>query len=115
MQTDKMAGRREDVNFRILGVLKANPSASQREIAEALGVSLGGVNYCLKALVAKGHIKVDNFRASPNKLGYIYVLTPEGISHRAALAARFLKRKMAEYEAIRSEIDALQRDFVEGA
>jgi EPS-associated MarR family transcriptional regulator len=111
MVSEKNANRREDVHFRILGVVEQNPRASQREIAARLGVSLGGVNYCLNALVQKGHVKVENFKASTNKLGYFYVLTPEGVADRARLAARFVKRKMAEYEAIKAEIEGLRREF----
>lgn len=113
MTSEKNANRREDIHFRILRMLEKNPHASQREIAEELGTSLGGVNYCLNALIAKGHVKIDNFRTSKNKLGYVYVLTPEGIAHRAGLAVRFIKRKMAEYEAIKAEIEALRNDLGE--
>jgi EPS-associated MarR family transcriptional regulator len=97
----------EDVRFRVLRILETNPQFSQRQIAQALGVSLGGVNYCLRALIAKGHVKVANFRRSDNKLGYAYVLTPSGVAERAQLAGHFLKRKLREYEAIKAEIEAL--------
>lgn len=83
-------------------------------MAKALGVSLGGVNYCLNALIEKGHVRLGNFKASPNKLGYFYVLTPDGIAQRANLATRFIKRKLAEYEAIKAEIEALRNDFGDG-
>ncbi len=111
MNNDSDTTRQEDIHFRILRLLDQNPSASQRDIAVALGVSLGGVNYCLRALVAKGHVKIENFQASKNKLRYVYVLTPEGIAHRAKLAARFIRRKMAEYEAIKAEIESLRQDY----
>lgn len=98
---------REDVRFRILRVLELHPEYSQREIANSLGVSLGGVNYCLRALVEKGHVKVANFRRSETKLRYAYVLTPSGVAEKAVLTSRFLQRKIKEYEALKAEIDAL--------
>lgn len=98
----------EDVDFRVLRFVEENPDRSQREISRALGLSLGGVNYCLKALIDKGLIKIENFRTSSNKLGYLYVLTPQGIATRAALTSRFLRRKLAEYEALKAEIEAMR-------
>ena len=83
---------------------------SQRELAEALGVSVGAANYCLKALVEKGWVKLENFQKNPNKLGYLYLLTPMGIAAKAQLTARFLRRKVAEYDALRAEIDQLQAE-----
>lgn len=79
-------------------------------MAEALGVSLGKTNYCINALLNKGLIKVQNFRKSQNKLAYAYLLTPAGISAKADLAAKFLRQKMAEYEMLRLEIDALKNE-----
>jgi EPS-associated MarR family transcriptional regulator len=99
----------EDVDFRVLRFVEENPDRSQREISRALGLSLGGVNYCLKALIDKGMIKIENFRTSNNKLGYLYVLTPQGIAARAALTNQFLRRKLAEYEALKAEIEAMRR------
>jgi EPS-associated MarR family transcriptional regulator len=101
---------REDLRFKVLRMLETSPECSQRHIAEALGVSLGGVNYCLKALIAKGYVKMANFTQSNNKLRYAYVLTPSGISERALLTGRFLQRKMKEHAAIMAEIDALLQD-----
>jgi EPS-associated MarR family transcriptional regulator len=103
--------QREEVHFKVLRLIEARPDASQREIADALGVSLGAVNYCLRALLEKGHVKLANFRASKNKLGYVYVLTPEGLSHRAHLAASFIERKRAECEAILAELEAVRGEF----
>lgn len=111
MADSKVHRQREEVHFRILRLVEKRPEASQREIAEELGVSLGAVNYCVRALIDKGHLKLANFRAAKNKLGYVYVLTPKGIEHRASLAVRFIKRKMAEYEAIRAELEQLQDEF----
>jgi len=97
----------DDTRFRLLRLLEDEPELSQREISQRLGVSLGGVNYVLRALVEKGLLKVRNFRASDNKLRYAYVLTPRGIDAKARLTAGFLRRKMAEYDALRAEIEAL--------
>ncbi len=88
-------------------LLQENPDLTQRELAEKLGVSVGGVNYCLKALVDKGWVKMKNFAHSKNKFGYVYVLTPHGLSEKAELTGRFLKRKMAEYEMLKHEIEVL--------
>lgn len=103
--------QREDISFRVLRLLAEHPGYSQREMAVALGISLGRVNYCLKALTAKGHVKIENFNASPHKLGYLHVLTPRGIAERTRLAASFLKRKLAEYDALKAEIDALESEL----
>ena len=97
----------EDTTFRVMRLLEENPDLTQRELAERLGVSVGGLNYCLKALVQKGWVKVQNFSQSKNKFGYVYLLTPTGVAEKAALTGRFLKRKMAEYEALRAEIEGL--------
>lgn len=101
----------EDTRFRVMRALEGNPKLSQRELAAALGISLGVVNYCLKGLVEKGQVKVDNFRASGNKLRYAYVLTPRGMLTKARLTKSFLKRRMSEHEALRAEIEALQKEL----
>jgi EPS-associated MarR family transcriptional regulator len=98
----------EDTTFRVLRMLQSNPDMTQREIAEQLGISASGLNYCLKALIDKGWVKVQNFGQSKNKFGYIYVLTPQGIAEKALLTGRFLKRKMSEYQALKNEIETLQ-------
>lgn len=92
-------------------LLETNPEMTQRELAEALGVSLGAVNYCLKALVEKGWVKLENFQNNPNKLGYLYLLTPMGIAAKAHLTARFLRRKLAEHDALKAEIEQLRREI----
>ena len=89
--------------------LEQDPNLSQRALADATGISLGLVNYCLRGLIEKGHVKVRNFRNARNKLAYAYVLTPSGIAARLALTQRFLKRRMAEYEALHREIEELRR------
>jgi len=91
-------------------LIETNPTASQRDIAKSLGISLGAVNYCLNALVGVGFVKVRNFRASDNKLRYAYILTPKGAAEKAAIAGAFLQRKMQEYEALKVEIEALQQE-----
>lgn len=101
----------EDIHFRILRLLQDNPEWSQRELAQAVGISNGGVHYVLTALVEKGLVKLGNFTSSQDKRRYAYVLTPKGIAERAALTRRFLARKMAEYEALKSEIDTLRDEL----
>ena len=103
----------EERQFEALRLLEANPKMTQRELSEALGVSLGATNYCLKALVEKGWLKLENFRKNPNKLGYMYLLTPMGIGAKAQLTASFLRRKTAEYEALREKIGQLQAEMDE--
>lgn len=100
----------EDTYYRILRLLQDDPDMTQREIAAKLGLSASGLNYCLKALIDKGWVKVQNFSRSKNKFGYIYVLTPQGLTEKALLTGRFLKRKIQEYEALKAEIDALSTD-----
>jgi len=88
----------------LLRKIKDKPSSSQRELAEDLGFSLGKLNYCLKALKLKGLIKIDNFKKNPNKINYIYVLTPKGITHKTKLTINFMKRKMQEYDQLKKEL-----------
>lgn len=101
----------EETHYRVLRILEANPQISQRELAEKLGVSLGKVNYCIRALLDKGYIKANNFRSNQNKLGYVYLLTPSGLIEKAELAARFLKLKIDEYESLKVEIDLLSKEI----
>lgn len=107
--TDK-APLNENTRFTVLRLLQANPQMTQRDLAQALGVSLGKTNYCLKALLDKGLLKVHNFQSSQRKLAYAYLLTPSGIAEKAALTGRFLQRKMDEFEALRAEIESLQSE-----
>ena len=93
--------------LQVLKALQEKPDITQRELAAKLGVSLGQVNYCVKALVDKGHVKVSNFAASSNKLGYVYLLTPSGVTEKARLTAAFIERKLGEYKALHAEIIAL--------
>lgn len=97
-----------DVRFRVLHLLEEKPELTQRELAKKLGISLGSVNYCLRALIDIGHIKADNFKKARNKSIYLYLLTPKGVAEKAELTAGFLKRKMAEYHALKKEIKSIQ-------
>ncbi len=101
---------KDDTHFWVLKLMQDNPGMTQRALAKELGMSLGGANYCLQALVEKGWLKMQNFSKSHNKLGYAYLLTPVGIAEKTALTGRFLKRKMQEYENLKAEIEALQKD-----
>ena len=108
--TSRQAQIQEDTYFRVMRILQENPDLTQRELAEKLGVSVGGLNYCLKALMDKGWVKMQNFQKSKNKFKYVYLITPQGIAERVALTSRFLDRKMQEYEALKAEIESLHQD-----
>jgi EPS-associated MarR family transcriptional regulator len=108
--TSRQAKLQEDTYFRVMGILQENPDLTQRELAEKLGISVGGLNYCLKALMEKGMVKMKNFTTSKNKFGYVYVLTPTGLAEKADITHRFLQRKMDEYEALKVEIEALRAE-----
>ena len=99
---------REQLRLAVMRVIEANPEISQRQLAAELGVSLGGVNYALKALIERGFVKADNFRKSGRKAAYLYVLTPKGIAEKSSLATAFLERKLEEYEVLRCVIEALK-------
>ena len=92
-------------HFNILREIDKKKSLSQRELAKETGVSLGKLNYCLKALKEKGLIKIKNFKKNPNKINYLYVLTPEGLSQKTKLTINFMKRKMSEYDELKKEYD----------
>lgn len=98
----------EENHLKVLRLLEADPHLNQRDLADALGVSLGKTNYCIKALLDKGLIKMQSFSKSPTKLAYAYLLTPAGITAKASLTVRFLEYKIAEYESLRQEIEALK-------
>lgn len=91
--------------FDILRKINNNPNSSQRDLAKQLGFSLGKLNYCLKALKEKGLVKIENFTKNPNKLNYIYVLTPQGINEKTKLTVNFMKRKMKEYDELKKELN----------
>ena len=104
----RQADLQEDTNFRVMRILEDHPAISQRELSKKLGVSLGGVNYCLSALIDKGFVKAKNFSNNANKVSYAYLLTPKGIREKSQLTVRFLQRKMQEYEDLRREIELLK-------
>jgi EPS-associated MarR family transcriptional regulator len=97
----------DEIQLKVLRMLHEQPDLSQRNLAKQLGVSLGGINYCFKALVDKGWLKLENFKKSKHKLGYIYLLTPEGLGQKKNLTKKFLAQKLLEYEALQKEIEYL--------
>jgi EPS-associated MarR family transcriptional regulator len=100
----------EEIHYKLMRLLQANPQMSQRDAARELGISLGKVNYCLRALVSKGWVKASNFKNSQNKAAYMYLLTPRGLEQKASLTLRFLNVKLREYEALRAEIEQMKRE-----
>jgi EPS-associated MarR family transcriptional regulator len=100
----------DEIRYKLLRLLQANPEMSQREVANELDVSVGKVNYSLRALVRRGWIKAHNFKNSQNKLAYRYLLTPRGIEEKAKITVRFLRAKLDEYETLRLEIEQIRRD-----
>ena len=98
----------DDTLFWTLKVLQENPGVTQRTLAKEVGINVSSINFCLKALVEKGWIKMGNFSKNPDKLSYAYLLTPTGVAEKAVLTQRFLHRKMAEYEKLREEIEAMR-------
>jgi EPS-associated MarR family transcriptional regulator len=103
----KKTNLKEDIHFRILHIIEENPEISQRDLSKKLGISLGRINFIIKALVEIGHIKLKNFEKNPNKLRYIYLLTPKGVSEKTNLTSHFLKRKINEFELLKKEIQSL--------
>ena len=91
-------------NFNVLREVGKKPGTSQRELSKNLGLSLGKINYCIKALKDKGLIKISNFSKNPNKLKYVYILTPKGVASKTRLTIDFMKRKMKEYEELKKEL-----------
>jgi EPS-associated MarR family transcriptional regulator len=105
----------DETHYRLLKVLEENPDVTQRELAAALGISLGKANYCLRALMELGWVKVANFRRNPNKMGYVYLLTPKGIEEKARITVRFLRHKLTEFDALKAEIVRLQLEVERSA
>ena len=99
-----------ETHLKVLRCLEENPEITQRELAQELGVSLGKVNYCLKALIQKGWVKANNFKNSKNKSAYAYLLTPKGIERKAQITVRYLRWKLQEYEMLKKEIDQLKTE-----
>ncbi|MCF8176945.1 MAG: MarR family EPS-associated transcriptional regulator [Sulfuritalea sp.] len=106
-----MAGFQEEIQFEVLRRLHQTPQVSQRALAKNLGVGLGSINFCVQALVEKGLVKMQNFSQSKNKLRYAYLLTPAGVAEKSKLTAEFLRRKVAEYEALQIEIEQLKSEI----
>jgi EPS-associated MarR family transcriptional regulator len=100
----------DEMRYKLMRLLEANPGTSQRELARELGISLGKTNYCLQALVRKGLVKATNFKNSHNKAAYMYLLTPRGVESKATLTMKYLHIKMREYEALRVEIEEVRRE-----
>ena len=100
-------------HFEVLRKIEKKPNSTQRELAEALGFSLGKLNYCLKALKNKGLVKIENFTKNPNKINYIYVLTPKGFSEKTNLTINFMKAKMREYDELKAELKKAKGQQVE--
>ena len=103
----------DERRYRLLKLLSEQPQASQRQLSQALGISVGSLNYAVNALIDRGWVKANNFRNSRNKLAYAYLLTPSGIDAKARIAVRFLKRKMDEYEALEQDIAQLRAEVAE--
>ena len=103
--------QRDYVRYKVIQILDQNPHATQRELAVELGVSLGAINFCIKALVEKGLVKVQSFMRSDNKLAYAYILTPKGVVEKSEITSEFLQRKKQEYVILKQEIIALQEEY----
>ncbi len=101
----------QELDLNLLRQLNTQPEASQRKLAQGLGVSVGKLNFCLRALVDRGWVKANNFRRSDNKLAYVYLLTPRGVSAKLRLTSEFLRRKESEFEALEAEISALRTEL----
>lgn len=100
----------DELQHKFFKVIAQNPNVNQRELSQNLGISLGKANYCLKALIAKGWVKAQNFKNSKNKLSYAYLLTPSGIEQKASVTIRYLKRKMQEYDELKVAVEELQKE-----
>ena len=103
---------KDQVHFDLLRKLEANPKYTQRELSKEMVISLGKVNYCINKLITKGWVKLSNFRRNPNKVGYIYLLTPKGVEEKTRLTIMFLQIKMQEYNDLKSEINLLKKDLI---
>lgn len=105
----------DEVRYNLLRLLEANPAMSQRDVARQLGMSLGRVNFCVQALVEKGILKATNFKNSKRKAAYMYLLTPRGIEEKAQVTARFLQKKLQEYEELRTDIARIREEVSRNA
>ena len=100
----------EEMSYQVFKLIEQDPEISQRELSKHLGVSLGKVNYCLRALIDKGWVKAKNFKNSQHKFAYRYAITPQGVQQRASLTVSFLKRKVVEHEELQREIESLRSE-----
>jgi EPS-associated MarR family transcriptional regulator len=105
----------DEIHYKLLKVLQETPDVTQRELAARLGVSLGKANYCLRAVIGRGWVKMGNFRRNPNKMGYVYLLTPCGIEEKARFAVRFLRHKLHEFDVLKADIERLQLEVESSA
>jgi EPS-associated MarR family transcriptional regulator len=105
----------DEIHYKLLKVLEESPDVTQRELAVRLGISLGKVNYCLRALMGRGWVKMANFRRNPSKMGYVYLLTPKGIEEKARITVRFLRHKLYEFDALKTEIERLKVEVANSA
>jgi len=105
----------DEIHYKLLKVLEETPDVTQRELAARLGISLGKANYCLRALMGRGWVKMGNFHRNPNKMGYVYLLTPSGIDQKARFAVRFLRHKLHEFDALKAEIERLKVEVADSA
>ncbi len=105
----------DEIQYKLLKALEENPDVTQRELASILGISLGKANYCLRALMGRGWVKMDNFRRNPSKMGYVYLLTPKGIEEKTRITVRFLRHKLREFDVLKAEIERLQLEVTNGA
>lgn len=103
----------EEISYKVIKLIEKDPEISQRELSKQLGVSLGKVNYCLRALIDKGWVKARTFKNSQNKMAYRYLLTPHGVQEKTVLTSQFLKRKLLEYEGLKREIEILRDEVVD--
>lgn len=101
---------KDEITHKLFALIEQHPNLSQRELAREMGVSLGKTNYCIKGLIEKGWLKARNFKNSKNKIAYAYVLTPMGLSEKGKITARYLKRKIYEYEILKIEIEKLRQE-----
>ncbi|MFK8029519.1 MAG: MarR family EPS-associated transcriptional regulator [Gammaproteobacteria bacterium] len=103
----------DEITHKLFKLIEQHPNLSQRELAKEMGVSLGKTNYCIKGLMEKGWLKARNFKNNQNKIAYAYVLTPKGLREKANITARYLKRKLSEYETLKVEIRKLREEVSE--
>jgi EPS-associated MarR family transcriptional regulator len=110
MQRNDSSVLPDEMRYKLMRLLESNPEVSQRDVARELRISLGKVNYCLRALIEKGWVKASRFRGSRRKSAYVYLLTPRGMQEKARFTVRFLAAKTREYDSLRREIEEIRRE-----